>query len=77
LKSDDLCLHHILDAIKKIELYVSVGRDRVMSESQWHDATVRRLEIIGEATKQLFSEVKHGPQNCTGHNREREDRMCQ
>ncbi len=53
MKGDDLYIKHILDAIGKVELYVSVGRDRFMEESHWHDATVRQLEIIGEATKHL------------------------
>ena len=49
MKSDSIYLRHILDAILKIETYVAVGRDRFMAESQWHDAAIRQLEIIGEA----------------------------
>jgi uncharacterized protein with HEPN domain len=43
----------MLDAIVKIERYVAVGHDEFMAETQWHDATIRQLEIIGEAVKRL------------------------
>ncbi len=29
-----------------------------MAESQWQDATIRQLEVIGEATKQLTEELR-------------------
>ena len=58
VKSDAVYLRHILDAISKIETYVSVGRERFMAESQWHDAVIRQLEIIGEATKKLSLELR-------------------
>ncbi len=58
MKADAVYLRHILDAIMKIESYVSVGRERFMAESQWQDATIRQLEIIGEATKQLTQELR-------------------
>ena len=50
--------HHILDAIKKIESYVSVGKEAFLTTSHWHDATIRELEIIGEATKHLSDDLK-------------------
>jgi uncharacterized protein with HEPN domain len=53
MKDETVYLKHILDAISKIESYVSVGRDVFMSESQWQDAVMRQLVIIGEATKAL------------------------
>jgi len=53
VRDDAIYLRHILDAITKIERYASVGRDRFMAESHWHDATIRQLEIVGEATKQI------------------------
>lgn len=59
MKDDLLYLRHILDAIAKIETYASVGHDRFMSESHWHDATIRQLEIIGEATKQLSADLRN------------------
>ena len=58
MKTDTIYLRHILDAILKIEAYVSVGMERFMAESHWQDATIRQLEVIGEATKQLSEEVR-------------------
>jgi uncharacterized protein with HEPN domain len=51
VKSDEVYLKHILDAIEKIESYVAVGYDAFLATSHWQDATIRQLEIIGEATK--------------------------
>ncbi len=51
-------LRHIRDAIGKIETYASVGREQFMKESHWQDATMRQLEIIGEATKHLSDELR-------------------
>ena len=66
MKADTVYLRHILDAILKIEAYVSVGMGRFMAESQWQDATIRQLEVIGEATKQLTEELrlKHSETPC-------------
>jgi uncharacterized protein with HEPN domain len=57
VKGDRLYLHHILDAIHKVEEYVSVGRQAFMSSSHWQDAVIRQLEIIGEATKRLSTKL--------------------
>lgn len=58
MKRDTIYLRHILDAIEKIETYTLDGRDVFMSTSHWHDATIRQLEIIGEATKNLSTELR-------------------
>jgi uncharacterized protein with HEPN domain len=58
MRSDPVYLRHILDAIEKIESYVTVGRDVFMSTSHWQDAVIRQLEIIGEATKRLSQELR-------------------
>jgi uncharacterized protein with HEPN domain len=58
VKSDFVYLRHILDSISKIETYVAVGKERFVAESQWHDAAIRQLEIIGEATKKLSPELR-------------------
>ena len=58
MKNDGIYLQHILDAISKIETYISVGRKRFTAESHWHDAVIRQLEIIGEATKKLSPELR-------------------
>ena len=58
MTSDFVYLRHILDSISKIETYVAVGKERFVAESQWHDAAIRQLEIIGEATKKLSPELR-------------------
>jgi uncharacterized protein with HEPN domain len=58
MKNDRIYLKHILDAIAKINQYVSVGYDEFMARSHWQDATIRQLEIIGEATKQLSEDIR-------------------
>jgi uncharacterized protein with HEPN domain len=58
MKTDLAYLRHILDAIEKIESYVSVGRDVFMTTSHWQDAVIRQLEIIGEAAKHLSVEIR-------------------
>jgi uncharacterized protein with HEPN domain len=58
MRGDPVYLRHILDAIEKVESYVTVGRDVFMSTSHWQDAVIRQLEIIGEATKRLSQELR-------------------
>jgi len=58
MKSNTVCLQHILEAIGKIESYIAVGRDTFMSASHWQDAVMRQFEIIGEATKKLSEDLR-------------------
>jgi uncharacterized protein with HEPN domain len=58
MKGDQLYLRHILEAIEKIESYISVGRDIFMTATHWQDAVIRQLEIIGEATKRLSQDLR-------------------
>ena len=55
---DRTYLLHIRDAINKIEEYASVGREEFLAKSHWQDAIIRRLEIVGEASKRLSSELR-------------------
>jgi uncharacterized protein with HEPN domain len=57
---DAVYLGHILDAIARIERYSAVGQERFLAESQWQDAMIRQLEVIGEATKRLSPELRSG-----------------
>ena len=51
---DRLYLHHILDAIARIESYLEgVDQQRFESTPLLQDGVVRQLEIIGEAAKRL------------------------
>ena len=58
MRGDRVYLTHILDAIRKNDSYIVVGRDEFMRASHWQDAVVRQLEIIGEATKRLSPELR-------------------
>jgi uncharacterized protein with HEPN domain len=58
LTADANYLKHILQAIQRIEEYTSVGRERFFRENHWQDATIRQLEIVGEAVKRLSPEVR-------------------
>ena len=42
---------------QKGESYISVGRPVFIASSHWQDAVIRQLEIIGEATKRLSSQL--------------------
>ena len=55
MKNENLLrLRHILDAIQAIESFVrDVDEQRFIEEQMRHDATIRQLEIIGEAAKNL------------------------
>jgi len=53
LKDDRAYLHHLRDAIGKIEQYAVAGRAEFLAHSYWQDAIIRQLEIIGEASKRL------------------------
>lgn len=52
-RDESVYLRHILDSIERIETYLDdVSEDEFRSDPLLQDAVVRRLEIIGEATKQ-------------------------
>jgi uncharacterized protein with HEPN domain len=56
VKDQRFYLGHIRDAIDDITSYAAVGRDAFMAERMRHDAVIRKLEVIGEAVKQLSDE---------------------
>jgi uncharacterized protein with HEPN domain len=58
VKGDWAYLQHILDSISKIEAYTAAGYEAFMSTNYWQDAVIRQLEIIGEASKRLSSELR-------------------
>ncbi|MCX5846985.1 MAG: DUF86 domain-containing protein [Deltaproteobacteria bacterium] len=58
MKEDLVYLRHILDAIEKIESYTAVSKETFMITAHWQDATIRNLEIIGEAVKRLSDPFK-------------------
>jgi uncharacterized protein with HEPN domain len=58
-RDDSVYLRHILDAMAKIEEYLA-GMDRAafQASTMAQDAVIRRLEIIGEATKRLSERLR-------------------
>lgn len=60
MKPDEtVYLHHILDAIVKIETYLAQINETAFRENTLiQDAVIRQVEIIGEATKRLPSELR-------------------
>ncbi len=58
MKDERLYLRHIRDAISDIRAYASVGREAFLADRMRQDAIIRKLEIIGEAVKQLSEETR-------------------
>ena len=67
--NDETRIRHVLDAIAEIESYlVGVSLDNFLSSSEKRFATIKQIEIIGEACnrvsesfKQLYPEVEWKP----------------
>ena len=58
-KDPKIFLQHILESIKQVEQYTGgITREEFFKLIQVQDAVIRRLEIIGEATKHLTEELK-------------------
>jgi len=56
MKNDVVYLHHILDAINRIQGYIAgVSYDQFLQDDLLQDGVVRQLEIIGEAAKNVSS----------------------
>jgi uncharacterized protein with HEPN domain len=52
-------IEHILESIELIEEYLrGVSREEFFRSREKQDAVIRRLEIIGEAVKQIPAEIK-------------------
>ena len=61
MKRDKAYLEHILEAISDIELFVKgVKEEEFFENKEKQYAVLRALEVIGEATKNLGSELKVG-----------------
>jgi len=52
-------LRQILAAIERIERYIGVGRDAFFAETQWQDATILQLAVVGEAVKRLSTDTRN------------------
>jgi uncharacterized protein with HEPN domain len=58
-RDDAVYLHHILDAIAKIEEYLTGVDETIFAQrSLVQDGVIRQLEIIGEAVRRLSPEAR-------------------
>lgn len=51
-------LKHIQGAIKDIQHYTRDGKDAFLADRKTQDAVIRKLEIIGEASKKIGADTK-------------------
>ena len=58
MNRDRLFLADIVKACDRVAEYIIEGREPFMDDTRTQDAVMRNIEIIGEASKQLSSEVK-------------------
>ncbi|HYK58926.1 MAG TPA: DUF86 domain-containing protein [Bryobacteraceae bacterium] len=58
MKTDRTYLLHIRDAIGRIEECSAAGRAEFFATPHWQDAIIRQLEIIGEASQRLSSDLR-------------------
>ncbi len=57
-RDDSVYLHHIMDAMLRIEVYVQgIDEDTFYERFLVQDGVIRQLEIVGEAVKHLSREV--------------------
>ena len=52
-KDVNIFIEHILESIRLIETYTRISKEEFLKSKQIQDAVMRRLEIIGEATKNI------------------------
>lgn len=58
-KNDSVYLRHILNSIERIEEYTEgMEKDDFLSSNLVQDGTIRQIEIIGEATKNLSKNIR-------------------
>jgi len=58
-KDPKIFIQHIIDSIEKIEEYIkNMNKQEFLNSSQTQDAVIRRIEIIGEAVKNIPEELK-------------------
>ncbi len=58
-RDDSVYLHHIIDAITRIEAYTH-GKDRLtfLKDTLVQDGVIRQIEIIGEAVKHISNPLR-------------------
>jgi len=58
MKNELLYLSNIKECIENIETYTVEGKEAFQQNRMMQDAVIRNLEVIGEATKLLSSEMR-------------------
>jgi uncharacterized protein with HEPN domain len=59
MKTNEVYLRHILDAIQQIESYTSgIDREEFRSDRMRQDAVIRQIEVIGEASRQVSDDFQ-------------------
>jgi uncharacterized protein with HEPN domain len=58
VKDDRVYLQHIQEALNDIASYCGSDRDRFFNDRMRQDATLRKLEVIGQAVKNLSEATK-------------------
>ena len=59
MKDDRVYLQHIRDALEDIAGDANAGRDAFFAERMRQDATIRKLQVIGQAVKSLSENSSH------------------
>jgi uncharacterized protein with HEPN domain len=60
VKEDQIYIKHIIESIELIEHYMSgITKEEYILQPQLQDAVLRRLEIIGEAAKNISANTKN------------------
>jgi uncharacterized protein with HEPN domain len=58
VKDDRVYLQHIRDALDDIANYANAGQEAFLAERMRQDATLRKLQVIGQAVKNLSDRSK-------------------
>jgi uncharacterized protein with HEPN domain len=58
VRDDRVYLTHIHEALGDIATYTGAGRDVFLADRMRQDATLRKLEVIGQAVKNLSDAAK-------------------
>jgi uncharacterized protein with HEPN domain len=57
--NDKLRIQHILDAIAEVEVYIcGITEDQFIGNSEKRFATIKQIEIVGEACTKITAELK-------------------
>ena len=68
-KDPKIFIEHILESVERIEEYTGrITKKEFLKSQQIQDAVIRRIEIIGEAAKNIPHETKRKNQNIPWRN---------